>query len=127
MKILRRLRLPLDPRVGWIVLAGQLMLPSALADAQVAGTVDPKGTAAGTIVYTPREPADSNERMSSLLSVRLSELRPRRKKVVLPRNRLRIQARKLSQQQRMVAEAQCRAVSPRHRAGRRTRTPRSRR
>jgi hypothetical protein len=70
MKILGRLRLPLDPRVGWVVLAGMLGLASALAYAQVAETVDPKGTAAGTIVYTPREPADSNELMSSLLSVR---------------------------------------------------------
>jgi hypothetical protein len=70
MKILRRLRLPLDPRVGWIVLAGQLALASALADAQVAGTVDPQQAAKGTIVYTPREPADPNELMSSLLSVR---------------------------------------------------------
>jgi len=70
MKTLGRLRLPLDPRVGWIVLAGMLGLASALAYAQVTETVDPKGTAAGTIVYTPREPADSNELMSSLLSVR---------------------------------------------------------
>jgi hypothetical protein len=78
MKILGGLRLPLDPRVGWIVISGLLGLVSALAYAQATGTVDPQGTARstaketaqGSIVYQPREPADSNELMNSLLSVR---------------------------------------------------------
>jgi hypothetical protein len=78
MKNLGRLRFPLDPRIGWIVLAGLMGLASVLAYAQVTGTVDPQGTAQrtgqgiaqGTIVYMPREPADPNELMSSLLSVR---------------------------------------------------------
>ncbi|HSA80097.1 MAG TPA: DUF928 domain-containing protein [Geminicoccaceae bacterium] len=76
MKILGRLRLPLDPRVGWIVLGGLLGLASALAYAQATGTVNPggtvgaQGTAQSSIVYMPREPVDPNELMSSLLRVR---------------------------------------------------------
>ena len=76
MKILGRLRLLLDPRVGWIALGGLLGLASALAYAQATGTVDPQGavdaqgTAKSSIVYMPREPADSDELMSSLLRVR---------------------------------------------------------
>jgi Domain of Unknown Function (DUF928) len=70
MKILRWLRLPLVRRVGWSTLFGLLGLASALAYAQVSGSGDPQGTAKGTIVYMPREPADPNELMSSLLSVR---------------------------------------------------------
>lgn len=76
MKILRWLRLPLNPRVGWIALGGLLGLASALAYAQATGTVDPQGvvdaqgTAKSSIVYMPREPADPDELMSSLLRVR---------------------------------------------------------
>ena len=76
MKILGRLRLLLDPRVGWIALGGLLGLASALAYAQTTGTVDQQsvvpaqGTAKSSIVYMPREPADSEEMMSSLLRVR---------------------------------------------------------
>ena len=70
MTIVGRLRFLPDPRVAWIGLAGLLGLASALAYAQVTGTVDPQGTATGTIVSMPREPADPNELMSSLSSVR---------------------------------------------------------
>ena len=53
-----------------LVVAGQALLASAPADAQVAGTAEPQPTAEQSIVYKPREPAGSNELMSSLLSVR---------------------------------------------------------
>jgi hypothetical protein len=53
-----------------LVLAGQALLAGAPADAQFAGTADPQPTAEQGIVYKPREPADPDELMSSLLSVR---------------------------------------------------------
>jgi hypothetical protein len=70
MKILRPLRLPLHLRVGWLILAAQLVLASALADAQVATTADPKATAPTSIVYMPQEPADPDESISGLVRVR---------------------------------------------------------
>jgi hypothetical protein len=55
--------------------------------------------ATNTLDQLRRRPRSVNARtLRNLLSMRLSELRPRRNKVKLPRNRLRVPVRKLAQQ-----------------------------
>ncbi|MGH8442480.1 MAG: hypothetical protein ACRETF_06200, partial [Nevskiaceae bacterium] len=55
--------------------------------------------ASNTIHELQRRPRSINARaLRNLLNVRLSELRPRRRKSALPRRRLRVSARKLAQQ-----------------------------